>query len=81
MNRSLYPYLEADLSKKMVFLTGPRQSGKTTLSQSLLVDQPSGQYLNYDVAEDRAVIERGTWSRRAPLLVFDEIHKMPTWKS
>ena len=81
MNRSLYPYLEADLSKKMVFLTGPRQSGKTTLSQSFLVARPNGQYLNYDVAEDRAVIERGTWSRRAPLLVFDEIQKMPTWKS
>lgn len=81
MNRNLFPYLESDLSKKMVFLTGPRQSGKTTLSQSLLEARANGQYLNYDVAEDRAIIERGMWSRRAPLLVFDEIHKMPKWKT
>lgn len=81
MKRALYNQLTSDLSKKMVFLTGPRQAGKTTLSQLLLAAKPGGQYLNYDVAQDRAIIESGTWSRRAPLLVLDEVHKMPQWKS
>lgn len=81
MKRALYDQIATDLSKKMVFLTGPRQAGKTTLSQLLLAAKPGGQYLNYDVAEDRTIITAGTWSRRAPLLVLDEIHKMPRWKS
>jgi uncharacterized protein len=81
MKRKLATLLAQDLRKKMVFLTGPRQAGKTTLSQELLAVNGAGQYLNYDVAEDRAVIERGLWDRRAPLLVLDEIHKMPQWKS
>jgi uncharacterized protein len=81
MKRKLATLLAQDLRKKMVFLTGPRQAGKTTLSQELLALNGAGQYLNYDVLEDRAVIERGLWDRRAPLLVLDEIHKMPQWKS
>jgi uncharacterized protein len=72
--------VQRDLAKKMVFVTGPRQVGKTTLSQMLL-QSLRGQYLNYDVAADRAVISRGTWSPQAPLLVLDEIHKMPGWKA
>jgi uncharacterized protein len=39
----------------MVFLTGPRQVGKTTLSRQLMAQQ-GGQYLNYDVPADRALI-------------------------
>ena len=45
----------------------------------LLADTP-GQYLNYDVADDRAVITRANWRPQARLLVLDEIHKMPDWK-
>ena len=81
MQRYLYERLRADLTRKMVFLTGPRQAGKTTLSQQLLQAMPQGQYLNYDIPEDRAVVQRGTWNRRAPLLVFDEVHKKPEWKN
>ena len=39
-----------------------------------------GVYLNYDVAENRALIEQMNWSRRAPIAVLDEIHKMADWK-
>ena len=63
----------------MVFVTGARQVGKTTLSRMLL-DSAPGQYLNYDVADDRAVILSAKWSPQATLLVLDEIHKMPDWK-
>jgi predicted AAA+ superfamily ATPase len=81
MKRYLEDRIASDLTKKMVFLTGPRQAGKTTVSQALIERMGSGQYLNYDVAEDRALIEQRQWDARAPLLVLDEIHKMPQWKS
>ena len=85
MKRYLEPLISRDLNKKMVFVTGPRQSGKTTLSQALIAAQNSAngisQYLNYDVAEDRSVITQRQWDARAPLLVLDEIHKMPQWKN
>lgn len=79
MKRYLDDLIKRDLTKKMVFVTGARQVGKTTLSQLLLADAP-GQYLNYDVAGDRAVILRQGWRAQAKLLVLDEIHKMPGWK-
>jgi hypothetical protein len=72
--------VKADLAKKMVFLTGPRQVGKTTLSRQLIAQQ-GGQYLNYDVPADRAIILHQRWNPLAPLLVLDEIHKMPDWKA
>ena len=80
MQRYLDQRVQADLARKMVFLTGPRQVGKTTLSRQLIA-QRGGQYLNYDVAADRAIILNQRWSPQAPLLVLDEVHKMPGWKA
>ena len=80
MQRYLDARAAADLKKKLVFLTGPRQVGKTTLSR-LLMRGLDAQYLNYDVALDRAVIERQSWRPTSQLLVLDEIHKMPGWKT
>lgn len=80
MKRYLDDRVRLDLQKKMVFLTGPRQVGKTTLSR-LLIEKSGGQYLNYDVANEQRIILAQQWSPRAPLLVLDEIHKMPNWKS
>ena len=79
MKRYLDEAIARDLGKKMVFVTGARQVGKTTLSRALLTGT-DGQYLNYDVAEDRSVILNATWRKSAKLLVLDEIHKMPNWK-
>lgn len=81
MKRYLDDRIRQDLLKKMVVLTGPRQVGKTTMSQQLLSEFPGGQYLNFDVAAHRAVIESQSWRQSAPLLVFDEIHKMRDWKA
>ena len=81
MKRYLDDQVRHDLPKKMVVLTGPRQVGKTTLSQQLLNEFPGGQYLNFDVAAHRAVIQAQSWRQSAPLLVLDEIHKMRDWKS
>lgn len=67
-----------DLQKKPVLLSGPRQVGKTTLSQSLL---PQYQYLNYDSLDDRKILNDRSWDRSKKLIIFDEIHKMRNWKS
>ena len=38
-----------DLRKKMVFIGGPRQVGKTTMAQGILSKHfPEGRYLNWD---------------------------------
>ncbi len=81
MNRYLASTIRADLAQKMVVLTGPRQVGKTTLSQQMMEAWPGSQYLNYDVAAHRAIILSQQWRQSAPLLVFDEVHKMPHWKA
>jgi uncharacterized protein len=80
MQRYLDARVQADLAQKMVFLTGPRQVGKTTLSRQLIAQQ-GGQYLNYDVPADLALILHQRWNPLAPLPVLDEIHKMPKWKA
>jgi uncharacterized protein len=80
--RYLRDHLAADLEKKMVFLGGPRQVGKTTCAQDLLPhfrdEHPA--YLNWDVASDRKTIRDGTWSRTEPLIILDEIHKFARWR-
>ena len=81
MKRYVDDRVQQDLQKKMVVLTGPRQVGKTTLSQQLVAELPGSQYLNFDVAAHRAVISAQSWRQSAPLLVFDEIHKMRDWKA
>lgn len=81
MKRYLDDRVLADLRRKMVLLTGPRQVGKTTLCRHLMARFETAQYLNWDVAQDRAILRRQSWSPRAGLLVMDEIHKMPDWKT
>jgi predicted AAA+ superfamily ATPase len=81
MKRYLDDRIRQDLQQKMVVLTGPRQVGKTTLSQQLMAELPGSQYLNFDVAAHRAVILAQSWRQSAPLLVLDEIHKMRDWKN
>jgi len=81
MKRYLDDLVLNDLATKMVVLTGPRQVGKTTLARQLMSSFESPQYLNWDVLQDRAVLQRQSWNPRAGLLIMDEIHKMREWKS
>lgn len=81
MRRYLYQQVHQDLQKKLVVLTGPRQVGKTTLSKHLMENLPDSQYLNFDVLPHRQLINAQQWRQNAPLLIFDEIHKMPDWKT
>ena len=78
--RYLLDYIAADLMKKMVFLGGPRQVGKTTFAKSLLQDEDSPAYLSWDSLTDRENILAGKLPR-LKLIVFDEIHKFTKWRS
>jgi hypothetical protein len=66
-----------DLGRKMVFIAGPRQVGKTTLALGL----PGGEagYLNWDVPDHRERILRRELPV-SPLWVFDELHKYRSWR-
>jgi len=75
--RYLQDQVESDLNKKMVFVSGPRQVGKTTLAKSLITDSVS--YLNWDIPAHRETILK----RELPLTkfwCFDEIHKYTSWR-
>lgn len=78
MKRYLNKYILEDLKEKIVFLSGPRQVGKTTLSKQLI---SSYVYLNYDSSSDRKIIRSEEWTRDTQLIIFDELHKMKKWKS
>ena len=80
-------YLESsigeDLQRKMVFVGGPRQTGKTTLAKHLCEQAGSDlltHYLNWDAAEDRENIIKETFPTEPGVLVLDEIHKYSRWR-
>ena len=77
MERYLNAALTADLDRKILLLSGPRQSGKTTLSRML---HPDHQYINHDLAEHRLLLREKGWDRRKALVILDELHKMEDWK-
>ena len=70
-----------DLDSKIVFITGPRQVGKTWLAHDIAKEFSYPVYLNYDSRFDREVIEKEGWLASTDLVIFDEIHKMPGWKT
>lgn len=90
MERSLLHWLRsAHPEDKMVLLSGPRQVGKTTMAKAALEAWKEGAlYFSWDIATDRRRIlkhedllspVRGLGRR--PMVVFDELHKMPRFKS
>ncbi len=81
--RYLVPLIQEDLKERMVFLGGPRQVGKTVLSQSMIQDFKDGHpaYLNWDSEEHRAKIRNREWPGTEKLIVLDEIHKFKNWRN
>lgn len=75
----------------MVFLSGPRQSGKTTCSEMAASHYKHSLYLNWDEKEHRKIILAGSTeianqasilqlTENKPCIVFDELHKYKQWK-
>lgn len=74
-------------NRQMVFLSGPRQVGKTTESRQL-----SSFYLDWDNRNHQTLILKGpdavaeycqlhVASEKPAVIVFDELHKFPRWKN
>lgn len=83
MERYLREAIASDLENKMVFIGGPRQVGKTTLSLSFLnpptADNPC--YLNWDSDIDRMRILKLNIPVESGVVVLDEIHKYLRWRN
>jgi len=76
--RYLTAALRGDLARKMAFVAGPRQVGKTTLALGL--PGARAAYLSWDIARHRDRILRGELPSGA-LWIFDEIHKYRRWRN
>ena len=77
MRRYLTDQIVKDLSKKMVFLAGPRQVGKTTLAREIIPNIDS--YLNWDISSHREqILEQNLPNTQE--IIFDEIHKYKGWR-
>ena len=78
--------------RKMCFLMGPRQVGKTTTSRQVAEPRGRSLYLNWDNFDHQREITAGPGrlaeelrldllAEDRPLLILDEIHKYPRWRS
>jgi len=74
----LYEQVLIDLKKKMVFIAGARQTGKTSLA---LLIASKKQYLNWDIDRDRESILKRQWPASGKILALDEIHKYRNWRN
>ncbi|OGN64075.1 MAG: hypothetical protein A3E80_02635 [Chlamydiae bacterium RIFCSPHIGHO2_12_FULL_49_9] len=77
--------------RQMVFLMGPRQVGKTTLSLAAAEIHPRHSYFNWDNPAEKLLFIEGPdaiakqadlleLAKEKPVLIFDEIHKYRKWK-
>ncbi len=80
-HRYLTDFLSEDLSKKMVFIGGPRQVGKTTLARYLAEGGGNHIYFNWDNPKHKILITKQQWPPATQWIVFDEIHKYDQWKN
>lgn len=94
LNRFYLSDIEDHLNRfnQMVFISGPRQVGKTTLAKLIGERRGVFLYLNWDILDDKALILSGPKKilerlskdvvlTKKPLLILDEIHKYKEWKT
>jgi predicted AAA+ superfamily ATPase len=89
LDRTLTPQVDRLLRDfgKMIFLSGPRQVGKTTLAAMVADRRGGGQRFNWDVITDQKRLLKDPYffaEHTAPeqrLVLFDEIHKYARWKN
>lgn len=80
IERRVSRQIAADLTDKMVLLSGPRQCGKTTLVKAL-VDERRGRYYSWDRAPDRLAIQKRNVDLDRSVWAFDELHKFRRWRA
>lgn len=78
IKRYLKDTVNRDLNSKFVFIGGPRQVGKTTLSKEFI--KSDKQYFNWDILEHREIIKKHQFDKNLKVIVFDEIHKYSRWR-
>ncbi len=82
MDRYIKSAIVDDLHKKMVFVGGPRQVGKTTMALNILEgDEQHPAYFNWDYMDDKRLLLQGGLPANQPLVVLDEIHKYKQWRN
>lgn len=72
------------LTKKMAFVGGPRQVGKTTFALGFLgddADETHPAYLNWDHPSVPPVLRNAELPAGEPLILLDEIHKYARWRN
>ena len=86
MEEYISRYLETSIldhvKRKIVFVGGPLQSGKTTLAKALCRQRGydvESCYLSWDSAEDREKIIAERFPAGSGILILDEIHKYSGW--
>jgi len=82
--RYLTAHIQSVMKRKMIFIGGPRQVGKTTLALSLLgqgVEPDHPGYLNWDAPGIAASLRKGVLPADEPLIILDEIHKYKNWRN
>lgn len=91
LQRQIYKLLwqENIAQKPMVFISGPRQAGKTTFARNIIGSSYKNKvYFNWDVIENKRILIKDPYffenaqriDESTPLVVFDEIHKYKNWK-
>ena len=91
MKRPIYTSIWNSLKKykQMVFISGPRQAGKTTFSKMIAAGYSNSLYFNWDIiSEKKKLIEDPFFyehiplrDETKPLIVLDRLHKYHDWKN
>lgn len=90
--RAIYQRLWKDLAaeKNMIFLSGPRQVGKTTFIKDIIArEHPHTTYFNWDIVDNKKTLLNDPYFFQSmdvdgpgrPLVILDEIHKYRSWKN
>ena len=79
--RYLQTSILKDLKEKMVFIEGPRQVGKTTISLNIAKSTNRKYiYLNWDDTSDRKFILKQQFPVEN-FIIYDELHKFSQWRN
>ena len=79
--RYLQAFILKDLKEKMIFIEGPRQVGKTTMSLNIAKSTNKKYiYLSWDDASDRKFILKQQFPVEN-FIIYDELHKFSQWRN